>query len=209
MTKNIIIRQTMSDSLSMETKQLVTEFYQQDDINRIAPGKRDTVTVVTANGKEKLQKRHLYMHIKETYAVFKDKHPNVKIGISKFASLQPSQVLLSSQVPSNVCTCIYHQNMILSLDAIHNYLSTISTNNKQFSATCIISPEEESCWFSECKHEFCGFQHIYPKPDNANLLQKAVKWFKWEGRMVVLQNWNKLELWIVCTIALQVLCLNF
>ena len=25
------------------------------------------------------------MHIKETYAVFKDKHPNVKIGISKFA----------------------------------------------------------------------------------------------------------------------------
>ena len=35
---------------------------------------------VTANGKEKLQKRHFYMHIKETYAVFKDKHPNVKIG---------------------------------------------------------------------------------------------------------------------------------
>ena len=85
------------------------------------------------------------MHIKETCAVFKDKHPNVKIGISKFASLQPSQVLLSSQVPSNACTCIYHQNMILSLDAIHNYLSTIPTYNKEFSVTCIISPEEESC----------------------------------------------------------------
>ena len=210
MTENIIINcQTRSDSLSVETKQLVTEFYQQDDISRIAPGKLDTVTVIIADVNEKLQNRHLHMHIRETYAVFQDKHPNVKIGICKFASLKPSQVLLSSQVPSNVCTCIYHQNMILSLDAIHNYLSTISTNNKQFSATCIISPEEESCWFSECKHEFCGFQHIYPKPDNANLLQKAVKWFKWEGRMVVLQNWNKLELWIVCTIALQVLCLNF
>ena len=112
--------------------------------------------MITANGKEKFQKRHLYMHIKETCAVFKDKHPNVKIGISKFASLQPSQVLLSSQVPSNACTCIYHQNMILSLDAILNYLSTIPTYNKEFSGACIILPEEESCWFSECKHDgFC------------------------------------------------------
>ena len=105
MTRNIINRQTRSDSFLMETKQLLTEFYQQDNIHRIAPGKCDTVTV---NGKEKLQKRHSYMPIKETYAVFKNKYPNVKIGISKFASAQPSQVLLSSEVFSNVCTCIYH-----------------------------------------------------------------------------------------------------
>ena len=91
-------------------------------------------------------------------------------------------MLLSSQVPSNIYTCIYHQNMILSLDAIHNHLPTIPTYNKEFSATCIISPEEEPCWFSESKHEFCGFQHIYPKPDNANLLQKPMKWFKWEEK---------------------------
>ena len=88
MTKKIIInRQTRSDSLSMETNKLVTDFYQRDDVSRLAPGKRDTVTVITANGKEKLQKRHLYMHIKDkrdkAYAVFKDKHPKVKIGISK------------------------------------------------------------------------------------------------------------------------------
>ena len=82
----------------METRQLITEFYQRDNISRIASGKRDTVTLITANGKEKLQKRYLYMHIKETYSVFKDKHANVKIGISKFVSLRPSQVLLSSHV---------------------------------------------------------------------------------------------------------------
>ena len=85
--KIIINRQTRSDSLSMEKNKLVTDFYQRDNISRIALGKRDTVTVITANGKEKLQKRHLYMHVKDkrgkTYAVFKDKHPNVRIGISK------------------------------------------------------------------------------------------------------------------------------
>ena len=63
MTKNTIINcQTRSDSFSMETKQLVTEFYQQDNISRIAPVKHDTVTVITVNGKEKLQKRHCMMN---------------------------------------------------------------------------------------------------------------------------------------------------
>ena len=83
--------------------------------------------------------------------------------------------------------------MIFSLDAIHNYLPTIPTYSKEFSATCIISPEEESCWFSECEHEFCGFKHIYPKPENADLLRKVVKWFKWEeknGRIAKLEKLN-------------------
>ena len=65
--------------------------------------------------------------------------------------------------------------MILSLDAIHNYLPTIPTYSKEFSATYIISPVAESCWFSECEHEFCGLKHIYPKPENADLLQKVVR----------------------------------
>ena len=90
----------------METKQLLTELYQRDDINRIAPGKHDTVTVITVNGKEKLQKRNLYVYTKRTYAVFKEKHPNAKIGINKSASLRPPQVLLSLQVPSDVWTSI-------------------------------------------------------------------------------------------------------
>ena len=86
--------------------------------------------------------------------------------------------------------------MILSLDAIHNYLPTIPTYNKEFSTTCIISPEEESYWLGECKHEFFGFQHIYPKPDNADLLQKVVKWFKWEennGRIAKLEQTGTLD----------------
>ena len=47
----------------------------------MAPGKRDVVTIRGINGKkEKLQKRHLYLSIKETFSVFKDENPTVKIG---------------------------------------------------------------------------------------------------------------------------------
>ena len=70
------------------------------------------------------------------------------------------------------------------------------TYNKEFSAKYIISLEEESSWFSECKHEFSGFQHIYPKRENTDLLQKAVKWFKWEeknGRVAKLEQTGTLD----------------
>ena len=74
MTKNTIINcQTSSDSLSMETKQLVTEFYQEDNISRIAPGKHDTVTVITVNGKEKLWKRHLHDELMNCFCSMVDR----------------------------------------------------------------------------------------------------------------------------------------
>ena len=117
---------------------MVSGFYQRDDITRIAPGKRDTITVPGTNGKEKLQKWHLFMHIKEAYALFKDEYPNVKIGVSKFAMLRPFQALLSSKVTSNICTCIYHQNIFLSLDATHIYLPTIPTYDREFAAACLV-----------------------------------------------------------------------
>lgn len=66
---------------------MVSEFYQRDNISRIAAGKQDTVTVPVANGKEKLQKGHLFMHIKEPYVLFKDVYPGVNVGVSKFVML--------------------------------------------------------------------------------------------------------------------------
>ena len=50
----------------------------------MAPGKRDVVTIRDKDGKKKLQKRHLYMSIKEAYGVFKVENPKVKIGLTKF-----------------------------------------------------------------------------------------------------------------------------
>ena len=82
---------------------MVQNFYKRDDISRISPGKRDVVTVRDATGKVKLQKRHMIMSIKETYALFKEERSHVKIGLSKFAELRPADVLLSSQTPVNVC----------------------------------------------------------------------------------------------------------
>ena len=49
-----------------------------DDVSRMASGKQDVVMVRTNSGKEKLQKRHMYMTVKEAFGIFKIENPNIK-----------------------------------------------------------------------------------------------------------------------------------
>jgi hypothetical protein len=181
-------------SLAAETIEAVKNFYTRDDISRMAPGKRDVVTIKDQEGKKKLQKRHLYMSIKETYGVFKDENPNVKIGLTKFSTLRPPNVLLSSQTPSNVCTCVYHQNMFLALDAIHSHVPGIPVYSTDFSASCVLNPESDLCWFGNCSHDGCGFEEKYPLPDTVkNLPAKWMKWQEANGRLAKLENTGRVQ----------------
>ena len=61
---------TRLDKIASELVKMIEMFYQRYDISRMCPGRRDAVTVKTTDGKEKLQKRHLYFKIGETYAIF-------------------------------------------------------------------------------------------------------------------------------------------
>ena len=71
------------------------------------------------NGKkEHLQKRHLLFSLREAHALFLKENPEVKIGLSKFSSLRPLNVLLSSEIPRNVCLCQYHENIKLICDCL-------------------------------------------------------------------------------------------
>ena len=148
-------------SIQVETIAAVKSFYTSDDISRMAPGKRDVITVRNEDGKQKLQKRHLYMTIKEAYAIFKTENPDIKLGLSKFADLRPPNVLLSSQTPANVCTCVYHQNMFLALDAIHCHIPSIPSYNTEFPASCIVDPGSDACWFGECKQSLWFSSQIF------------------------------------------------
>ena len=89
----------------------------------------------------------LYLSLKETHNLFREDHPEFKIGLTKFGMLRPQQVKFSSETPANVCTCIYHQNVILALDSLHKYNPTIPIYSKDFSATCLVSAENETCWY--------------------------------------------------------------
>ena len=91
--------------LNPEVKQKVYLFYVQDSISRQSPGKRDFVVSWKNGKKEHLQKRHLLFSLREAHALFLKENPEVKIGLSKFSSLRPLNVLLSS-LCSSLCVCV-------------------------------------------------------------------------------------------------------
>ena len=75
-------------SLSEDTVKLVKAFYYHDDISRVIPGKKDFLSVRNSEGeKEHKQKRLVLCNLKEAYHQFKQQHPDIKVGFSKFAEL--------------------------------------------------------------------------------------------------------------------------
>ena len=87
-------------------------------------GKQDIVTICDENGKWKEQKQILTMTVAEVYQ-FKNEYPDVTIGKSKFSSLHPMEVKLSSAMPRNLCNCIYHSNLNLILEKLHSNIPDI------------------------------------------------------------------------------------
>ena len=71
-------------------------------INRYK-GMHDTVTVWTDDGKQKLRKHYLVMHLREAHQLFCQLYPtegdyNI-ISFSKFCSLRPKNVLMTGDIP--------------------------------------------------------------------------------------------------------------
>ena len=93
--------------VSEETESAVRAMYEDDEYSRQLPGQKDCITVDGV----KVSKRLLLVKIEQLYRKFKDKHPDLKIGLSKFCSMRPKWcVLVGSKGTHSVCTCIQHEN---------------------------------------------------------------------------------------------------
>ena len=58
-------------------------------------------------------------NFQELYTAFKEKHPNVDIGFSKFCAFGPKWFILAgSKMTHSVCVCSAHQNVVLLVDAM-------------------------------------------------------------------------------------------
>ena len=135
----------ITTNISDHVIEIVKNFYARDDILRQAPGKRDTVVVKENNERKTFQKRHLSMTIMEAYQTFKNEHTNISIGKSKFAELRPKYVRYSSDLPQNVCTCIYHENVTLILQALHHIDSICPLYSHHLPNKFVCSQPNDDC----------------------------------------------------------------
>jgi hypothetical protein len=103
-------------SLDPEAAYTVEKIYCNDSVSTVMPGKMDYLAVKTGGTKEHKQKRLVLNNLSEIYAEFKQSHPGLKVGFSKFASLQPKNcVLAGASGTLSVCMGTAHQNVKLML----------------------------------------------------------------------------------------------
>ena len=101
--------------ISQNTIDLVLSMYEDDEFICQMSRKKN---VSIANRVHK-QKRIVLCNLREIYAAFKEKYPNVMLGFSKFCIFRPKwYVFAGSSGTHSACVCSIHQNAILLVDAM-------------------------------------------------------------------------------------------
>lgn len=140
--------------LDEKSTEIAMEYFLNDDFNctRQSPNKSDVVIVKENGKKEKKVKRFLTRSLKEAYKLFKQEHPEIKMGITKFYTLRPKFVMLSPC--KDVCLCIYCANFDLYVNSINNLMggkySDLDKVRSKLLSAIVCSNSSEQCFFQEC-----------------------------------------------------------
>ncbi|GBO13558.1 hypothetical protein AVEN_54992-1 [Araneus ventricosus] len=150
-------RKKRIDALSEDQKKEVIDFYKQDSISRILPGKKEYVSVKDpVTGKRtKYQKRILIMKLKEAYQLFKEE-AKIYIGLSTFAALHSAEVFPVSQRDHEVCMCMYRENIEMLLDCLNKINKNVKlpTNAEIAMKETVCGNKSLNCCKRNCKE--CG-----------------------------------------------------
>ena len=167
--------------VSVATITKVQEFFCKDYVSCQAPGKKDFVIKRQRGKKDYLQKRHMMFSLKEAHSLFQKKHPEVKIGLSKFSSLRPVNVLLSSDTPRNVCLCQYHENIRLICDCLSKEIEGFPSYSGDFVDKFVCDISSEECMLGRCQNcaTYIWLDEITESCDESCLCEK-VTWNQWE-----------------------------
>lgn len=140
------------------TKHIVESFYENDENSRIMPGKKDVISVKVDGKRILFQKRLLLFDLKSLFALFQEKNPNLKIGLSTFAKLRPKYCIFAGASGThNVCVCTIHENCKLMLDAISIEKITADstmklTNYRDCISHMVCDKPSEKCYLNDCQN---------------------------------------------------------
>ncbi|XP_071943945.1 uncharacterized protein [Antedon mediterranea] len=171
-----------SNETPEETIKIITTFYERDDVSRQAPGMKDYCLVQGVDGKKnKMQVRHLTSSIMETFSLFCNEFPEIKVGKSKFAEIRPKHVYLTNKLPHNVCLCRYHENFIFAVDALHKVCRTFPSYTHDFPASLLCETVTEKCWLNECSSckDAEGFKQKYQLILDEDACENESSWYVW------------------------------
>ena len=127
---------------------LVHSFFENDDISRLCPGKKDFLSVKREDGtREHQQKRLILGNLREIFMKYLEDESNPRIGFSTFCSLRPKKCVLAGHGGTHsVCVCTQHQNPKLQLNAMGDKNLTLECVMRK--GVCDV--ESEECMMGRC-----------------------------------------------------------
>jgi hypothetical protein len=157
--KQLVMEQDIMSSPNPKTGKTLNKVNAEvsisDEVSRVMPGKKD-YRIKVSGVKIHEQKQLLLCNLKELYSHFKNSHPGVKVGFSKFASLHPRNCIMAGASGAHsVCVCTIHLNLKLMLEACKISELTRSSEHQlstyqQCLSTMICNPPQTSCFFCDC-----------------------------------------------------------
>lgn len=131
------------------------------------------------------KKRHLMFSLKEAHSLFQKEHPEVNIGLSKFSSLRPVNVLLSSDTPHYVCLCQYHENVRLLCDCLSKEVEGFPSYSGDFVHKFVCDSSSGECMLGRCQNctTYTLLDEIVESCESS--LCGEVAWNQWERVEVV------------------------
>ena len=175
-----------------------------------SPSMKDVIVISKDGDRIPKSKMLLVDSMKELFFRFKEEHPAVKIGMSKFCSLRP-RWCVTSQSPGtlNVCVCIQHQNPKLMLAALNP-----SLKYRDMLAMLVCSLSDENCMYYQNDTNYRCKNCPNPR-DLTEYLQDKVygaeitysEWITEDGQTVMKKTIDTADLFVEkLTSILQKLC---
>ena len=101
-------------SLTCRLEDRIRKFYERDDISRIVPGIKRTIT----QNKQKKQKRFLTDDLINIHKKFQNENNDISISYTSFCRQRPFWVVRPRDSDRETCACRIHENMALVVDAL-------------------------------------------------------------------------------------------
>ena len=103
--------------------------------------------------KEQRQKLLILMNLNEAFCLFKEKNPDIKIGVSKFCDLKPKEcVTVGAKGTHSVCVCTSHQNVKLMLSAFPVKAAGEKITYHDLLDKLVCSTDQSICMLHRCEN---------------------------------------------------------
>ena len=129
-----------------QEKKVVKNFYLRDDVSRMLPGVKRTIT----HRKVKKQRRVLTDTLKNLFIKYKSETQSPKICYSMFCRLRSFWVLISSEKDRDTCQCKTCENTSLLANSLEK-AGVLTTNNiANLTYDLVCDSKNKKCMYREC-----------------------------------------------------------